>query len=227
MTDQINIGVLAIQGDFAAHIKALKRQGVTATEVRTAEQLAEVDGLILPGGETTTLIKLLKVFDLWEPLRQLGASGLPIYGTCAGLLLLAREVSNPVQPSLDLLPIAVERNAYGRQVDSFVAAGKVLIPRDLSEWYRGASDAADETTTDGQRLVDTEFVFIRAPKITNQFSDLEVLARHDGTAVLVRSGNILGGSFHPEMIDDGVVPGLFAAMVELARRKRRDTISAN
>lgn len=213
MNTMINIGVLAIQGDFAAHIASLSRYGVATSEVRTAEQLARVDGLVLPGGETTTLIKLLQAFKLWEPLRRLPQEGIPILGTCAGLLLLSREVRNPEQPSLDLLPVAVERNAYGRQIDSFVAPGFVTVPADLAALMPSGLNG------DAHQL-STEFVFIRAPKIVDQFEGLEVLARHEGTPVLVRSGNVLGGSFHPELINDGVVPQLFIAMVEQARRKR-------
>jgi len=206
MKNSVTIGVLAIQGDYAAHIKAFNSLGVAAQEIRRVEQLSEIDGLVLPGGETTTLIKLLKIFDFWQRLPELAIEGLPLYGTCAGLLLLAQQVTNPVQDSLGLLPVVVERNAYGRQVDSFIVPGSVRMPADLA-------------TTEAS-LLETEFVFIRAPRITKILGEVDVLARHDGAPVLIRKGSILGGSFHPEMTDDGIVPHLFVKMVEAARERR-------
>ncbi len=214
MNRPVTIGVLAIQGDFAAHIKAFENVGVTAREIRRAEQFDEIDGLVLPGGETTTMIKLLKIFDLWDRLRELPARGIPIFGTCAGLLLLAEQVTNPRQDSLALLPIEVERNAYGRQVDSFSAPGSIRWPADLE-------------LTVSESIIETEFIFIRAPRITALNSEVEVLARHDGTPVLVRKGLILGGSFHPEIACDGIVPRLFTSMVMAARDMRLDPSSCN
>ena len=148
----MRIGVLALQGDFAAHASALARAGAEPREVRRADELAPLDGLIIPGGESTTLINLLRAFGLWEPVRAFAAGGLPVLGTCAGLILLAEEVTSPAQESFGLLPLRVARNAYGRQVDSFVSRGLVHAPADLA----GA----------GGRAFETDFVFIRAPRIT-------------------------------------------------------------
>jgi 5'-phosphate synthase pdxT subunit len=133
-------GVLALQGDFEAHRKALERAGAHAVEVRTAAQLDACDGIVIPGGESSTMLKLLEIEGLLEPLREFGKTK-PIYGTCAGAILLAREVSHPAQPSLDLMDIAVERNGYGRQIDSRIA--KIAL------------ESGGET----------EAVFIRAPVI--------------------------------------------------------------
>lgn len=127
----MRIGVLAIQGDFAAHARAIARLGAEAVEVRRAEALGAVDALVIPGGETTTLLRLLRAFDLWEPLRRFPERGRPLFGTCAGLILLARRVSNPEQDSLGLLDVDVRRNGYGRQIDSFVAHGRLRVPDDL------------------------------------------------------------------------------------------------
>jgi pyridoxal 5'-phosphate synthase pdxT subunit len=167
------VGVLALQGDFEAHCKALQASGCQPVEVRTAEQLAEVDGLILPGGESTTMLRLLDIENLFEPLRQFGAQK-PIFGTCAGAILLATEVLNPQQRSLELVDMTVQRNGYGRQVDSRIAAIDV------------------EGTP-------AEAVFIRAPIIRRVGSDARVLASYNGDPVLVESGRHLVATFHPEL----------------------------
>ncbi len=208
MARPITVGVLAIQGDFAAHARALARWGAEVQEVRRPAQIAEVDGLILPGGETTTMIKLMRDFGLWEAVAAAPGEARPLFGTCAGLILLAQEVIDPPQPSLGLLPVVVRRNAYGRQVDSFVADGQMRVPSDLS--FEGS----------GQRSYATEFVFIRAPRIEETCGELDVLARHEGAPILVRSGHVLGSSFHPELTDDGIVIRLFLAMVARAREQR-------
>jgi pyridoxal 5'-phosphate synthase pdxT subunit len=167
-------GVLALQGDFEAHRKALERAGARVVEVRTAAEMAACDGLILPGGESSAMLKLLEEENLLEPLRAFGA-GKPIFGTCAGAILLAHEVSHPPQPSLDLMDIAVERNAYGRQIDSRVA--------------RIEAEGAGEM----------EAVFIRAPIIRRVGADVRVLARYRGDPVWVEQGRHMVTTFHPEL----------------------------
>ncbi len=179
------IGVLALQGDFEAHAKALARAGAEPVEVRSAEDLQKVDGLVIPGGESTTMWKLLQEEDLLDPLRQFGLRQ-PIFGTCAGAILLASDVSNPHQPSLGLMDIDVERNAYGRQLESRIAR---LRPEGL----------------DGE----LEAVFIRAPIIRRVGQDARVLASYQGNPVLVEQGRHLVATFHPELTTDTRVHLMF------------------
>lgn len=183
-------GVLAIQGDFAAHARALARLGDDAVEVRKGSDFEGLDGLILPGGESTTMLKLLTEENLVEPIRALARAGRPLFGTCAGAILLANEVSNPGQPSLRLLDIGVERNAYGRQVDSFIGEA--------------------ETALEGGPL---EAVFIRAPKIKWVGAEVDVLAEVGGEPVFVREKNILAATFHPELTGDLRAHGYFLDLV--------------
>jgi 5'-phosphate synthase pdxT subunit len=179
------IGVLALQGDFEAHAKAVARAGAEPVEVRSAEDLQRVDGLIIPGGESTTMWKLLEEEKLLEPLREFG-SRRPIFGTCAGAILLASGVSNPPQPSLGLMDIDVERNGYGRQLDSRIAN---LQPEGLSG--------------------DLEAVFIRAPIIRRVGGGAKVLASYHGDPVLVEQGHHLVATFHPELTNDPRVHLMF------------------
>jgi pyridoxal 5'-phosphate synthase pdxT subunit len=172
------IGVLALQGDFHAHARALERAGAEAVEVRSADDLGGVEGLIIPGGESSTMLKLIEEESLLEPLREFGRRR-PIFGTCAGAILLASEVANPNQRSLGLMDISVERNGYGRQLDSRIAR---LEPAGL----------------DG----DLEAVFIRAPIIRRVGKDARVLARYQDDPVLVEQGRHLVATFHPELTDD-------------------------
>jgi 5'-phosphate synthase pdxT subunit len=185
------VGVLAIQGDFAAHARALRQIGVEAAEVRSEADLANTEGLIIPGGESTTILKFIQEESLGESILGFGRQGRPIFGTCAGAILLAREVYNPAQASLGLIDIEVERNGYGRQVDSFVA--------DV------------ETPLEGGPL---EAVFIRAPKFKRVGPNVEVLASLNGEPVLVRERNVLAAAFHPELVGDERVHRLFAGMVK-------------
>lgn len=187
----MKFGLLAIQGDFEAHARALHRMGVEAVEVRRPDEIDEVDGLIMPGGESTTMVKLIAEEGLVGPIEAFARSGRPIFGTCAGAILLARDVYNPAQQSLGLLDIGVERNAYGRQVDSFIGAAR--------------------TSLAGGPL---EAVFIRAPRIIRVGPDVEVLAWLNDDPVLVRSANILAGTFHPELTHDGRVHRLFVELAE-------------
>jgi 5'-phosphate synthase pdxT subunit len=187
------VGVLALQGDFEAHGKALERAGAEPVAVRTAAQLTDLDGLVIPGGESTTMLKLLHAENMLAPLAEFGRHK-PIFGTCAGAILLAGEVSNPVQESLGLMDIAVERNGYGRQVDSRVT--HIAPSADFSA-----------RTSPGE----LEAVFIRAPIIRRTGPEAKVLAEYQGDPVLVEQGRHLVATFHPELTSDPRVHSLFLA----------------
>jgi pyridoxal 5'-phosphate synthase pdxT subunit len=171
------VGVLALQGDYERHRKAVEKAGARALEVRTAAELDQCDGLIIPGGESTTMLKLLDEEKLTGPVREFGEKK-PVYGTCAGAILLAREVTGPVQPSLNMIDIAVQRNGYGRQIDSRIA--KVPV-KDGGEF---------------------EAVFIRAPIIREVGKGANVLATYQGDPVWVEQGRHMVTTFHPELTDD-------------------------
>ena len=168
--------MLALQGDFEAHRKALERVGADAIEVRTAADLEFVDGLVIPGGESTTMLKLLDTENLFEPLRDFGKTK-PVFGTCAGAILLASEVLNPPQPSLGLVDLTIERNGYGRQIDSRI------VPIEL----------------EGKQA---EAVFIRAPIIRRVGPEAKVLAKYLDAPVLVEQGRHIVATFHPELTGD-------------------------
>jgi len=189
------IGVLALQGAFAAHRTALADAGAEAVEVRCAEELSSLDGLVIPGGESTTMLKLLASEELMEPLRLFGETK-PIFGTCAGAVLLAREVSNPVQPSLGLVDITIERNAYGRQLSSRVT------PVTLAE-----------SMVNGDGSAEMEAVFIRAPIIRRVGEGVRILASYLDDPVLVEHGRHLVATFHPELTADLRVHRLFLRKV--------------
>ena len=171
------VGILAIQGDVDAHAAALARVGAEAVRVRRKEDLAGIDALILPGGESTTISKGLERLGLYEPLQDFARAGHPILGTCAGAILLAREVENHPIRGLGLLDVTAVRNAYGTQVDSF------------------------STRAEGSGG-DLECVFIRAPQLRRPGPDVEVLARVDGWPVWIRQGSVMATTFHPELTDD-------------------------
>jgi 5'-phosphate synthase pdxT subunit len=185
----MTIGILAIQGDYEAHAKMLDRIGVAHRYVRTSDDLSGLDGIILPGGESTTHLKVMTEEGLFEPLRKFGANGGPVYGTCAGAILLAREVQGPPQASLGLLDASVLRNGYGRQLASDVH----VVQTKLRE----------------QRI---EMVFIRAPIFETVGPKVEVLAEFGGHPILVRQGNILASTFHPELTEDTTIHEYFARM---------------
>ena len=185
------VGVLALQGDFAAHGAALERAGATPVYVRERSQFRDLDGLIIPGGESTTMLKLLHYEGLFDDLLEFGRNK-PMFGTCAGAILMAKDVSSPAQESLGLMDIAVERNAYGRQIDSRVVA---LQP-----------EAEFEQRTAPGKL---EAVFIRAPIIRRLGEDAKVLARYHGDPVLVEQGRHMAATFHPELTSDLRVHELF------------------
>ena len=197
MVERVRVGVLALQGDFALHARALTRCGAEVVEVRKPEQLEDLDGLIMPGGESTTLLKLMDAWGFVPALEKFHGAGKPIFGTCAGLILLAREVASPPQFSLGLIDVGVERNAYGRQRESFEAAGTAEL--------------------DGHP-VPVAMVFIRAPRIRRVGQGVTTLARHGGEAVMARQGTILVATFHPELTDDPTIHQYFCRMVAEARR---------
>jgi 5'-phosphate synthase pdxT subunit len=185
------VGVLSLQGDFAAHATALARAGADPVFVREREQFRAIDGLIIPGGESTTMLKLLRYDGLMDALAEFGRRR-PIFGTCAGAILMASEVSNPGQESLALMDIAVERNAYGRQIDSRVAE---IEPEPEFQ----------QRTAPGK----LEAVFIRAPIIRRLHTGVKVLARYQDDPVLVEQGRHLVATFHPELTSDPRVHALF------------------
>jgi pyridoxal 5'-phosphate synthase pdxT subunit len=204
----MKIGVLALQGDFDLHRKALARVRREAPpgrsprsapsldppesiEIRRTEQLDEVDALVIPGGESTTLLKLIGDWGFVPALEKFHAAGKPVFGTCAGLILLAREVGHPAQFSFGFIDLAVERNGYGRQRESFET--------------RGVADL------DGER--ELEMVFIRAPRIRRTGPAVKVLARHRDEPVMARQGTILVAAFHPELTEDAAVHEYFCRMV--------------
>ncbi len=187
------IGVLAIQGDYAAHAAALRESGAEPVLVRKPEQLADLDGLIIPGGESTTFLKFLERDGFLDTLQQF-TTAKPSFGTCAGCILLAREVLHPAQQSLGVLNATVERNAYGRQIDSSIEETPTAIP--------------------GGPL---EAVYIRAPRIVKTGAEVETLAERDGFPVLIRQGNLLAATFHPELSRDRRVHQYFVDMVRSAK----------
>lgn len=187
------IGTLALQGDFAAHAATLQRLGASTTLVRKPEQLQSLDGLVIPGGESTTLIKLLDAFDFWDPLRDWIAAGNPVFGTCAGAILLADKVLSPTQKSLGQIDIDVERNSYGRQLDSFEGSG-TFVPAPGQE-----------------REID--MVFIRAPRIVRLGDSVVALATCRQDTVIARQGHVLVSTFHPELNADADVHRYFLQMV--------------
>ncbi len=174
-------GVLALQGDFREHARMLEAAGATPIEVRTAEQLAGVECLVVPGGESTTMSKLARAYGLVEPVRERIANGMPAFGTCAGMIVLARRVQGG-EPLFGVMDIGVQRNAYGRQVDSFEADVDV---RGIGRRIRG--------------------VFIRAPRVVECGPGVEVLAEYEGAPVVLRQGSLFVASFHPELVgEDGL-----------------------
>lgn len=190
MTDDVKIGILAIQGDYEAHAKMLGRLGVNWAYVRTPEDIDGIAGVILPGGESTTHLKVMREEGVWDALEQFASRGGAFFGTCAGAILLARQVHNPAQDSLGLLDISILRNGYGRQLASDVHEGKTKL-----------SDRP------------IEMVFIRAPIIQEVGEGVEVLARDAAHPVLVQQGRILAATFHPELTSDVTVHQHFVHIV--------------
>jgi pyridoxal 5'-phosphate synthase pdxT subunit len=185
------VGILSLQGDFAAHGAALSRAGAEPVFVREREQLAGLDGLVLPGGESTTMLKLMRYENLFDAVVEFGTQK-PVFGTCAGAILMANRVTNPEQESFGLMNLSVERNAYGRQVDSRVTE---VEPEPEFERRTGPGNL--------------EAVFIRAPVIRDMGENARVLARYNGDPVLVEEGRHLVATFHPELTEDSRVHRLF------------------
>ena len=194
----VTLGVLAIQGDFLEHIQTLDRLGVPSREIRMPGQLDEVDGLIIPGGESTTIVQLIDIYGFRTKLTEKVESGLPVWGTCAGMIVIADELTNHRPEPLHLMDINVSRNAFGRQVDSFEA----------------------DLQIGGVEGPPFRCVFIRAPVVNSIGAEVRVLARlPDDRPIAVRQGNLLGTSFHPELTDDTRVHELFVKIVEDATQR--------
>ena len=194
MSDALTIGVLAVQGDVREHVRVLTELGAHAYGIRRPTELANLDGLVIPGGESTTMDKLVRAFDLYDPLRALIAEGLPVYGSCAGMIMLADRIAEPRpgQQTLGGMDVTVRRNAFGRQVDSF--------EEDLD--FAGLDDGP------------LRAVFIRAPWVEEAGDGVEVLARAAGRIVAVRQGPLLATSFHPEVTGDTRVHELFVDIIK-------------
>ena len=186
----MKIGVLAIQGDYEAHKAVLERLGAEVALVRKPEQLDSIDAIVIPGGESSTFLNFLAERGFLEKLREF-VTAKPTFGTCAGAILLAKEVENPPQQSLEALDVRIRRNAYGRQVDSSIREAKTSL---------------------GEKPL--EMVFIRAPRITSTGKNVEVLATKDGDPVLVRQGKIMAATFHPELSSDTRVHEAFLKMIK-------------
>lgn len=193
----ITIGVLGLQGAVREHVKAIEASGAKAVVVKKVEQLAELDGLILPGGESTTMRRLIDKYGFMEPLRQFAKEEKPMFGTCAGMILLAKHLVGYNEPHIGVMDITVERNAFGRQRESFEAA---LSIKGVGEDFIG--------------------VFIRAPYVVSVDENVEVLSVHGDRIVAVRQGNFLATSFHPEVTDDHRVTAYFVGMAEEAKAKK-------
>ncbi|AXY07096.1 pyridoxal 5'-phosphate synthase glutaminase subunit PdxT [Bacillus thuringiensis LM1212] len=193
----VKIGVLGLQGAVREHVKSVEASGAEAVIVKRIEQLEEIDGLILPGGESTTMRRLIDKYAFMEPLRTFAKSGKPMFGTCAGMILLAKTLIGYEEAHIGAMDITVERNAFGRQKDSFEAA---LSIKGVGEDFVG--------------------VFIRAPYVVNVADDVEVLSTHGDRMVAVRQGPFLAASFHPELTDDHRVTAYFVEMVKEAKMKK-------
>lgn len=192
MTKNIKVGVLSFQGSVEEHINSLKKiDNVEAVEVKTLSALNEVNGLILPGGESTTISKLLNIFNLSSPLKKRIENGMPVWGTCAGLILLAKNIENE-QPHLNVMDISVKRNAYGTQIDSFTTTSKIS---EISE-------------------KELPLVFIRAPWIENAKSNVKILSKINGHIVAARQQNMLATSFHPELTNNSEFHNYFVNMIK-------------
>ncbi len=198
------IGVLALQGDVREHIESIRKAGGHAVPVRTRKEIEEVDGLIIPGGESTTVGKLLERFGLMPIVRRMPEEQKPIFGTCTGMILLAKEIEGSDQPHIGVMDMTVLRNAFGRQVDSFEE--DLTIP-----------------VIEGRPV---RAVFIRAPYISKAQPGVEVLAEYKGHPVMVREGDCLAASFHPELTEDTRIHQYFLRMVEDAKERREASNSA-
>ena len=193
----VKIGVLALQGAVREHVKSVKACGAVAVVIKHKEELKDVDGLILPGGESTTMRRLIDKYDFMDSLKEFARQGKPMFGTCAGLILLAKNIVGYEAPHIGVMDITVERNSFGRQRESFEA--------DLA--INGVA-------------ADFPAVFIRAPHIVEAGEDVEILAKHNDRIVAAREGQFLGCSFHPELTDDSRLTEYFVQMVKEAKEKQ-------
>lgn len=193
----VTIGVLGLQGAVREHVRAIEAVGAQAVIVKRTEQLEEVDGLILPGGESTTMRRLIDKYSFMESLREFAKAGRPMFGTCAGMILLAKNLVGYEEPHIGVMDITVERNAFGRQKDSFEAA---LSMEGVGEDFIG--------------------VFIRAPYVVDVEDHIEVLCTYEDRMVAVRQNHLLAASFHPELTDDHRVTAYFVEMVKEAKMKK-------
>jgi len=193
----INIGVLGLQGAVREHIQALEASGANAVVVKKKEQLVEVDGLIIPGGESTTMRRLINKYEFMDSLKEFASSGKPMFGTCAGLILLAKSIEGYDEPHIGVMDVHVERNSFGRQKESFEANIEI-------------SGIADQFSA----------VFIRAPHIVSVGKNVEILAKHNERIVVARDGQFLGCSFHPELTNEKRFTEYFIDMVRKAKVSR-------
>lgn len=193
----VTIGVLALQGAVREHIKSVEECGVQAIAIKRKEQLKEVDGLILPGGESTAMRRLIDKYDFMDALKEFAQAGKPMFGTCAGLILLAKNIVDYGEPHIGVMDVTVERNSFGRQVDSFEAD---LDIKDVAGCFPA--------------------VFIRAPHIVEAGPEVEILAKHDDRIVAAREGQFLGCSFHPELTENHLFTAYFVEMVKEAKAKQ-------
>jgi 5'-phosphate synthase pdxT subunit len=199
VVSSVRIGVLALQGDFDAHRRALTRAGAEVREVRRPEHLEDLDALVVPGGESTALLRLLAPRRMDEAIVEFHRKGGVLLGTCAGLILFATEVGSPAQRSLGLIDVTVDRNAFGRQIDSFVDHGRLEL---------------------GDRSLESEMVFIRAPRIRRVGPGVRVLGVWGDEPVLVREGRVFGATFHPELSPESPFPAWFVEEVARIRSAR-------
>ena len=193
----IKVGVLALQGAVREHIKSLEACGVEAVAVKRKEELEDLDGLILPGGESTAMRRLIDKYDFMNALKEFARAGKPMFGTCAGLILLAKELVGYDESHIGVMDIKVERNSFGRQVDSFEAD---LAIKDVAESFPA--------------------VFIRAPYIVEAGENVEILSKHNDRIVSAREGQFLGCSFHPELTENHAITAYFVEMVKAAKAKQ-------
>jgi 5'-phosphate synthase pdxT subunit len=190
----VKVGVLGLQGAVREHARAVEAAGAEAVMIKKVEQLEDIDGLILPGGESTTMRRLIDKYHFMQPLRDFASSGKPMFGTCAGLILLANHIVGYEEPHLGVMDITVERNSFGRQKESFEAK---LSVNGVAEDFIG--------------------VFIRAPHIVSVGKDVKVLSEHNGRIVAARQGQFLGCSFHPELTEDHRMAQYFVDMIKEAQ----------
>lgn len=193
----IKIGVLALQGAVREHIQSLEQCGVEAVAVKRKEELQELDGLILPGGESTAMRRLIDKYDFMDALKEFARAGKPMFGTCAGLILLAKEVVGNSEPHIGVMDVKVERNSFGRQKESFEAD---LAIRNVADSFQA--------------------VFIRAPHIVEAGENVEILSKHNDRIVAAREGQYLGCSFHPELTDNHSLTAYFVEMVKEVKQKQ-------